>query len=360
MTKIAASQRQEVATMCMAGIPRKDVAKAFGVSYCCITAILRAAGVKPERQTIGRKPHIGSDRHAQMREMYRAGKSQAEIAKAFRVSAATVCKIFARIGITLADRPKHGVGAAGNYKRTVPVSSHDEMIAMYKAGSTLQEVGIKYGVSRERARQIIAAVGGINREDGGSAVKCFLNTSRKAEVARAANERTEARIRKTWGMSLDDYKAHVAEYGSSTASSSPMHKYKDQRKNARYRGIAWGFTFATWWAVWLESGKWTQRALSKDGYVMARYGDGDTTYSPENVYICTQSQNSKDSYIVSPAAERFKDSRTSAGNGRGYYQTRSGKYLAQFRRTNLGTFQTPDLARAAYLAAAEAHKGAAT
>lgn len=248
-------------------------------------------------------------------------------------------------------------GRTGNYPAVVQRCEHGELAEMYKSGMTLAEIGARFGITRERVRQIVSALG-VTASDGGQSVRSFKSTPDKVEKLRAKNEKTEARIRATWGMSLDDYRAHVSEYGPCTKASSPMHKFIVQRANANKRGIEWKFTFAEWWSVWHESGKWGDRG--RGAYVMARYGDGDTPYSKDTVYICTQSENSKDSYIVSPAAVRFADNPAKAGAGRGWYYapTRSKKnpYYAQFNKKHLGGFPTEELARAAYEAAVEQHK----
>lgn len=195
-------------------------------------------------------------------------------------------------------------------RRVIQPSEHDGLIAMYKAGSTLAAVGVHFGLSPERVRQIVRAAG-VSKLHGGKAISLLKETPAKVANLRSKNERAEAEARSSWGMSLDDYRIHVAQHGSSCVPNSPLSKYRQQRTNARVRGIAWNFTFPEWWSVWQESGKWDQRG--KGGYVMARYGDGDTPYSKDTVYICTQSENSKDGYIVTPGSIRgAKTSQTCA------------------------------------------------
>lgn len=254
MTKIAASQRQEVVAMCASGKTRAEVGEHYGVSMACIVSILRTLGVTLPR---------GS----------RTGRNSSE-----------------------------------------PTEAQVAMAALYRDGSTLQEIGTKYEISRERVRQILTRRFGITKLHGGGAIRSFKNIDTKIDAAKDRNEKSEARIRKTWGMSLADYAAHVAEYGSSYDKGSPLHKFVQHRKNANYRGISWEFTFAGWWAVWQESGKWNQRGRGKNGYVMARWGDGDAPYSVGTVYICTQPENAKDGYIVSPGAERAAKARITRAN----------------------------------------------
>lgn len=51
-----------------------------------------------------------------------------------------------------------------NTKSTIPnrLARLQEMKAMREAGKTLAEIGAKYGVSRERVRQLIGNTGRIN------------------------------------------------------------------------------------------------------------------------------------------------------------------------------------------------------
>lgn len=289
-------------------------------------------------------------------DMYADGKTQAQVAAAFGVSGARICVILKKLGIAAKGMRKlRGPGAAGNYARVIPASSYPALVEQHASGKTLQEIGAEYGVSRERVRQILASLG-VSRMDGGGTIKCFKKIGDKVDVARAKAVRQEAYWRAIWDMSLDDYGAHVSEYGSSLVASSPMHKYVRQRGNARKRGIGWNFTFPEWWGVWQESGKWPERGLGKDLYVMARYGDGDVPYSVGTVYICTQSQNAKDSFIVSPAAIRFANNpKRKLGSGIGYTIDKRcslNPFLAQISGRSLGRYPTAELARAAYLNAA--------
>lgn len=236
---------------------------------------------------------IAASEYQKVADMYASGMTQSAVGAEFGVTQSCIRQILIALGVEM--RP--GGNKSNNHIRVVPADQHRVMAEMYKAGSPLSEVGAKYGVTRERARQIVAKFG-LSKFDGGSAIRSLKKISSKASTLRAKSERMEARCRAAWGMSLDDYHAHVAEYGSSRKALSPMRRYIQQRRNALGRGIEWKFTFAEWWRVWQESGKWDERG--RTGYVMARYGDGDAPYSPATVYICTQQQNIKDSFIVYP------------------------------------------------------------
>lgn len=68
--------------------------------------------------------------------------------------------------------------------------------------------------------------------------------------------------------------------------------YQRQKDTAKQRGIEWRFTFASWWRMWEESGKWEMRGRTKGmgGWEMSRPGDVGP-YSPDNVVIVTHREN---------------------------------------------------------------------
>lgn len=105
-------------------------------------------------------------------------------------------------------------------------------------------------------------------------------------------------------MPYETYKELVEKYGATTVNTSPLCRFKTQRNSAKQRGIAWEMTFAEWWAIWQESGKWDQRGRGY-GYAMARIGDSGP-YKIDNIEIITSAQNTADSYIVKPAAKRVE------------------------------------------------------
>jgi hypothetical protein len=73
--------------------------------------------------------------------------------------------------------------------------------------------------------------------------------------------------------------------------SSPLkYKFMVQRRDAKYRGIAFLFTFEEWLQVWTDSGHLHERGSRRGQYVMARYGDVGP-YSKDNVKIITAEEN---------------------------------------------------------------------
>lgn len=172
-------------------------------------------------------------------------------------------------------------------RRVARIAKANEMAALYRQGLTLKEVGDRYGVTRERVRQLLKSIGADGKQGGAALV-----AKAKREAYQAHLDAKSLRLR---GMTHAEFRALPRKVLSA---------YRNQRRNARTRGIEWKFNLASWWRIWELSGKWFQRGRGY-GYVMARKGDAGP-YSPDNVYICTSAQNASDQYIWKPAHKRIR------------------------------------------------------
>lgn len=161
-----------------------------------------------------------------------------------------------------------------------------DMQRLFSEGNTLQQIGDRFGITRERVRQILARYG-VTKKDGGQHTKALL---RRVSI-------TERKDRASFAKHGCSYQQYIT-----LVSLGVTRRYGRQKCNAVCRGIAWGFDLWTWWQVWDASGHWADRGRGH-GYVMARKGDCGP-YSPENVYIITSAENVKDSYIYKPASQR--------------------------------------------------------
>jgi hypothetical protein len=65
---------------------------------------------------------------------------------------------------------------------------------------------------------------------------------------------------------------------------SPRGRFKQQKRNAKLRGIEWNLTYDQWCKLWADSSKWDQRGNWAEGYVMMRPGDTGP-YAVGNVVI---------------------------------------------------------------------------
>lgn len=131
-------------------------------------------------------------------------------------------------------------------------------------------------------------------------------------------------------------------------------KYQQQRQGAKNRGIAWDFTFKSWWSVWAKSGKWPERGQASNQYAMGRNGD-QGPYSPGNVRIITSRQNAEErnARVKPPTGMRL-------GTGKGWVKHArcvTRPYEARLRGKSLGWFATEEEAASKYREAVAAERG---
>jgi hypothetical protein len=91
-------------------------------------------------------------------------------------------------------------------------------------------------------------------------------------------------------------RATIAEYQrvyKQRTKYTPKNRYRQQKENARKRGIAWEFTLGTWLLWWGLD--YLKRGVNKGQLMMCRYKDtGD--YSPTNCYKGTPADNNQDNW----------------------------------------------------------------
>jgi hypothetical protein len=209
-----------------------------------------------------------------VRDLAGQGKTLAEAADKAGLSYAYLCKlsndheiIFTRQ--KMSERPEGRARA-------------EDMRQRYENGETLEQIGQRYSLTRERIRQIISKKFGTTARDGG-----------QAEMARRKrrdfHKKRDARSMRSWGCSYRDYTKILKH------PDQPTYKFSQQRKNADQRGIGWELTLWQWWKIWQQSGHWDDRGCGR-GYGMCRLNDTGP-YSVDNVYIGTGVENMQDYWV---------------------------------------------------------------
>lgn len=161
------------------------------------------------------------------------------------------------------------------------LKDHLETIASrLAAGDTQREIASSLGFSSQAVSMALLAAG--------------LRVDRSQNRLKRQLAERDMRAMRRYGCSWSEYQ----EIPKSARSA-----YLDQKRNAQARGIGWEFKISEWWRFWVESGRWHERGKGRSGYVMGRRGDVGP-YSQTNVYICSQVQNLKDSYVFKPATAR--------------------------------------------------------
>lgn len=185
--------------------------------------------------------------------------------------------------------------------KNLPMRAHernDAIVAAFKSGETMEQIGQKFQITRERVRQILEKRG-IASDVGGASRRAFVNGVDRWNLR---EDKKNKRCIKSYGC---DYKTAM-EINDGLPLSSSVSKlkfYKEQRRNANVRRIGWELTFPDWWRIWQESGHWEDRGRGSGKYCMSRTGDSGP-YRIGNVEIVTNKQNIQDGYLVSTAKDR--------------------------------------------------------
>lgn len=187
-----------------------------------------------------------------------------------------------------------------NHVRDSNVERDILVVDLYKKGETLKSISQKIGISGERVRQIVKRN---NVNLGGLDVRSLLKSKDKQLKKEIQRSKKEMRIFSMYGIGTDLYEKIYVEMGSPSNPKSPFFKWSHHRSNSKKRGIEFKLSFAEWWNIWEQSGKWDQRGRGH-GYVMARYGDIGG-YELGNVYICTSVQNASDQYLSSKIRKKI-------------------------------------------------------
>jgi hypothetical protein len=134
----------------------------------------------------------------------------------------------------------------------------DDMVSMYTNGDTLEKIGIKYGVTRERIRQYLSSRGITRENNPRHEFIVTRNLKRREEDLAAQNERSLAR----WGVSLSERKE--------LTTMGVLSAYRNHERAATRDGYSFEMSLKEWWCAWKDSGHWDQRGKGKDKYVMTR------------------------------------------------------------------------------------------
>lgn len=243
------------------------------------------------------------------------GASYGELADAIGCSETGMLLYCRREGIVIAHRSPGSSVISQEARAAEPRTAR--MATMYRQGITLQSIGDKFGVTRERVRQLLRRAG-VETDEGGK-TKC-------ASMKRAAQKQSvAAKIEAKWGVPYGVWKECRA--------ARIVHKYERQVQNSRARGIPFHLTFAQWLAIWQTSGKLRLCGRGKGRYCLSRLEDSGA-YELGNVHVQLCTDNSRD------AVAKWIG-KTKANRGVFLlYPGRDKAWLARVGRVRLGFFET--------------------
>lgn len=160
-----------------------------------------------------------------------------------------------------------------------------EIERLFRLGYTSPVLAHELGMTSSNVSRILR-LRGVHRSEGGHSEQCRLYSEAKREH----------RFFLKHGVP-------PCRIGDLQSALLALRRYREQRKAARERKIAWELTFSEWWGIWESSGVWRLRGRSGgDSTMMTRIGDIGP-YSIANVRIKTMRENIKESWESAP--DRF-------------------------------------------------------
>jgi uncharacterized protein (DUF433 family) len=357
----------EIAIRYHAGESAEALAKEFGLVFGYIYAISRKAGMSREKRGLAERT---LRRRAVMAELHSLGLSGGHARRLLNIGNPLFSIEAKRCGL------KFPYDRSGKWSPKIAAAKAkaEKMAGLYRSGMTLEQIGAKYGISRERVRQLMTKHVGMRQDGGGQHVKAVAKRQQSAASK-------DTRYLRKYGCTFAQY-VEVREIGrvmrlnGAGVYQTPLRAFINQKNNAKQRNIPWELTFWQWWTIWQESGKWAERGRAKDAYVMSRFRDAGN-YAVGNIYIGTLAENSsiqpnnpyrKDhpdhAAVAYTSLKRTLEQRLS-GPGRHKKNSdlprgvtrnpRSKSFQAQAtmrgKSVYLGSFPTIEEARAAYVAA---------
>lgn len=218
-------------------------------------------------------------RRAALRELHSLGATNREARELLGITKGVIAYDCRGLGIRFRNDTAGWMPARLKGERRA-----QDMLALYRNGETLQQIGDRYDLTRERVRQLLRKYTDSIPREGGTTIRAWLR-----RVARM-NKKDEWAQREKGCPSYADY-ARLRDM------RSPTRAFASQRQNASSRNIPWNLTLWEWWQIWEASGHWQERGRTRDAYVMCRFADAGA-YEIGNVYIATAGTNVKHYYAI--------------------------------------------------------------
>lgn len=253
--------------------------------------------------------------------------------RAFAINGATRAQLAEAIGCSVEGLAgyckRHGIAVrhANSPDREAIPERTQKMIDMHRQGVSMADIGVKFKMTRERVRQLLARHA-ITAKDGGGAIRRKLS-GQTEEVRRAA---VRARVEAKWGVPY--------ELARELRANGTIGAFTSQRNGAKNRGIPWSLTFAQWYAIWQTSGKMHLRGRGKGTYCMSRLEDSGG-YELGNVHVQLTVENSRE------AVEQWRGKTKPIPGVFCLYPGLAKPWLAKFGKVKLGFHATAEEAGAA-------------
>jgi DNA-binding CsgD family transcriptional regulator len=263
VTGQAINHIENIKSLSAEGLTRPEIAAKLDLCYEYVTRLARQADIEVPTK----KQHSVSS----IRELAEQGLTRGQISERTGLKYQTVSKLAFNAGIRIQRQDYSGAECADSDRIR-------QMADLYKSGRTLKQIGERFGVTRERVRQILTKHLGFNANSGGRHIRA------ERQRTRFELKRNQKCLEK-WGCNWD-------QYVELRALRKPTRAFASQKQNASKRGIDWDLTLWQWWSIWQQSNHWNDRGRGH-GFQMCRVGD-QGAYSIDNVYIASGSVNIRD------------------------------------------------------------------
>lgn len=166
-----------------------------------------------------------------------------------------------------------------------------DMCRRYESGETLQAIGDRYGVTRERVRQLINPHGFTGANGG---IHVVAEASRSARRT-ALETRRNTQYLASYGCSYDDFRLLNQGMAASDTGSAAW-AYRTQKFNAKRDSIPWEISFPEWIGLWAAVGGFAARGRFRNGLVLGRI-DKSGPFTLANTCITSHATNSADARV---------------------------------------------------------------
>jgi predicted DNA-binding protein YlxM (UPF0122 family) len=252
------------------GVPVQKIAKQHRISSGLIYSVLYANEVPLRGRVNSERIDRVWDRVFEVIDDYQSDMTVKEVAAKYNVYPTIIYSILRAYKVPLR-------GYAGLMS---PEGRDDEICELYRSGYTMQEIGDRYNISRQRIQQILAKFN-MTYEDGGNHVK---SVARQEQLKQEMDERSF----NNYGYTREQF--HMLRGTHEDYNKSALGKWYQFKKNCEIHGFELQLTPLEWWDIWQKSGKFHLLERAGDGYCLGRI-DQKGPFSKENCVVRKFSEN---------------------------------------------------------------------
>lgn len=152
------------------------------------------------------------------------------------------------------------------------IERNSQIVEMYLSGKSTYVIARDLRLSNQRIGQILKDYG------------CAINDIKRELRELKEEQRRNQKYQKKYGYTYEEMMIIISR-------DDPRRAFRQQRRNAKQRGIPWNFNFKDWWMIWEPH--WEKRGRYIGEMVMSRPND-EGPYEIGNVQIITAADNHRE------------------------------------------------------------------